>query len=199
MDTVRSFEWLDASELNPALNHLPLWLLDIDGVLNAFDHPMMHSWFNRARFNKSSLSADAFQDLEQFSVKTSGGSEFQFISSLELMADLVRLHDSGFVEIAWLTTWQHDAVSEVAPLFGLPHFPVAATQYGDDPWWKTHAGIEAIQLGRPIIWTDDDAITRKAARLFSESDIDHLLIQPNPNVALTRKHIAVIEEFLTDL
>jgi hypothetical protein len=198
MNSAERFQRLDAEALNPALNTRPLWLLDIDGVINAFEHPRMQRWSIPGLpvdKEENDRLADTFTDVEQFRVPTSDGSIFTFVTSMTLVREIIRLHRSGLVEIAWLTTWQHDAVDEVSPIFGFPVFPVAATE--DGGWeWKTEAAMEALRLRRPIIWTDDDAITLEAETLFSESDVPHLLIAPSPEAGLTPAHMKMIEDFL---
>lgn len=190
------FTQLDATGLDPARKHLPLWLLDIDGVLNAFEHPLMQLWRTPGIIPaEEDAPAEAFLDYERHRVPTSGGSSFIFVTSPTLIRNIVRLHESRQVEIGWLTTWQQDAVDEVSPILGLPAFPVVG--WSDGGWsWKTEAAMEALQLNRPIVWTDDDAITSEAEAVYRESPISHLLLAPEATTGLTPTHMTMIETFV---
>jgi hypothetical protein len=81
---------------------------------------------------------------------------------------LQALADSANLELAWATTWQHDANRFVGPAIGLPdiaviEFPeadLAPGPYGWSAWtdtggWKWPA-VAAYADGRPLAWLDDD-------------------------------------------
>jgi hypothetical protein len=177
---------LDPEAFDPARAHLPLMLLDIDGVLNAS---------RRALFAED---ANTYSDVAQYTVPADDGREFIFWTSPTLIAELCDLHESGAVEIAWLTTWQHQAKQHVAPTLGLPEFPVAADSRGrfSDYHWKQRAAEEALQLGRPVIWIDDTEITGEAQAAYRKSSIPYMLVSPDSTLGLTRVHMAEVREFL---
>lgn len=185
--TGASFSHLDTSGLDPARAHQPLLLLDIDGVVNAYAY----------RPGTTALPNDAFTDLQEFPVLTDGGQSFRFWVSPMLVASLLVLAEQ--VEVAWLTTWQDQANSRVAPALGLPAFPVAARDCAAlgrwDSDWKVQAALEALQLGRPLIWADDTEIGPRARRVFAASGVQHQLIVPHPRVGLTRADLEAMSRF----
>ena len=174
--------------LDPDKAHLPLLLLDIDGVLNAYKHDP----------KKAPLPAHAYQDLTSYSVSTVGGRAFTFWTSPTLISEINALDASGTVEIAWLTTWQYQANACVSPVLGLPQFPVAADQGGrfSDYYWKPRAASEALTLDRPIIWIDDVENAESVRKEYEESDIPHLLIAPDSRHGLLPGDIAAVKEFI---
>lgn len=179
------FHSLDTSALNP---DLPLMLLDVDGVLNAFQY----------RPAETDQPADAYTDLHEYDVPTDFGRTYRFWTSPTLIAEIAALHATGTVDIAWLTTWENQANTHAARVLGLPTFPVAATRGGrfSDYYWKARAGLEAMQLGRPVIWIDDTEVTPTEIDAYRESDVPHLLIAPDPAVGLTRTHMDDVRQFI---
>ena len=124
----------------------PILLLDVDGVLNAVRVELRPGW-RRATFNGFVLSWDP-----------------------TITARLRELHESGRVEIQWLTTWAHHADELLAEPMGLPRGlrthgreDVLPTGFGGERrgisgWWKL-AAIRAVveaEPGRRIVWIDDD-------------------------------------------
>lgn len=183
----RDFFSLYPESLDPGKAHLPLLLLDIDGVINAW----------RYRPAETNLPITGYEDLTEYDVPADNGRTYRFWTSPSLLADIIALHESNTVEIAWLTTWQHQANDHVSPTLGLPTFPVAADQGGrfSDYHWKSRAAVEALQLQRSIIWIDDTEIDEDSRRTYAESNVPHLLITPNDQVGLTKADIASIREF----
>lgn len=112
---------------------VPVWLLDIDGVVNAFE----------------SLGEDRFE--------TAIAKRFTITWDRTLTDRLHALHTSGRVEIRWLTTWGADANAYIAPLFCWTEFLVCGeVEYGVQ-WWKLRHAMAVIESeGRRVIWTDDD-------------------------------------------
>src|SRR5919112_4069774 len=105
----------------------PLLLLDVDGVLNAMRWELPPGW-RQGTFNGYVLSWDP-----------------------TVIARLRALHDSGRVEIQWLTTWAENADRLLAEPMGLPrglktHAPTGAAPTGflgplggRSGWWKLAA------------------------------------------------------------
>lgn len=187
--TAPNFDCLHPDALAPTRPGQPLLLLDIDGVLNAF----------RYRPGQTPLPDDAYDDLAEFTVPTTGGQAFRFWTSPRLIADIVALHEAGAAEIAWVTTWEHDANLHAGPILGLPEFPVAAmkTRF-DDYSWKPCAAVEALQLGRPVVWIDDVEIGEPQRRAYADSGLPHVLISPDPRHGLTRSDVARVRDFLDE-
>lgn len=175
-------------ELDPAKSHLPLILLDVDGVLNAFSYSPA----------ETSLPDTAFSDLTEYNVwNEAHGRSYRFWVSPELIADIRAIHDSGLTEIAWLTSWRDEANTQVAPTLGLPRFPVVGYPRGiSDYSWKQQTAMEALWLGRPVAWLDDDEILYPASSAFDEAPFPTLTISPDPRVGLTRADIDDILRFI---
>src|SRR3954470_13919860 len=128
------------------LNDVPILLLDVDGVLNAARWELPEGW-QRGRFNGFVLSWDP-----------------------TVTARLRELHESGRVEIQWLTTWTTDADELLAEPMGLPRGlrthsreGVLPTGFGGERrgipgWWKLAAArtIAEAEPDRRIMWIDDD-------------------------------------------
>ena len=110
-----------------------MWLLDVDGVVNAFE----------------SLGDERFE--------TAMANDFVITWDRTLTDRLHNLHLSGRVEIRWLTTWADDANVFISPLFGWSELTVSgAPDYGRE-WWKLRYAIAVVeQEHRRLIWTDDD-------------------------------------------
>jgi len=179
---------LATSDFDPSLADKPLMLLDIDGVLNAY----------RYRPAESVLPVGGYEDLTEFDVYVDEDRSYRFWTSPTLISELKEIASSGLVEVAWLTTWENRANLKVCPVLGLPVFPVAAGQYGrfSDYYWKPRAAVEAIELGRPIVWVDDVEIRSTEREAFAESGLPHLLIAPDPEFGLTRGDMSSIRDFI---
>lgn len=102
---------------------LPLVLLDVDGVLNALGLPGPgddRQW--------RTGSARAM------------GRQWPIRYAPAVVDRIVGWVADGWAEVAWLTTWGHDANDSLRRLLGMPELPVAGTH--DDaqgPVWSTEA------------------------------------------------------------
>ena len=120
------------------MREIPIWLLDVDGVINAFDEtrPVLGEW----------------GDWETFTARG-----FPIRHSPAMVERIRALHEAGRVEVRWLTTWGSYANTDLEPL-GLPAFEVAAEQPFRErlSWWKLPVAQDLFARGHQIIWTDDD-------------------------------------------
>src|SRR5689334_3933257 len=95
-----------------------VWFLDIDGVINSFPAPPeVTDWKYE---NKIILG-------------------YSIWYAPELIKFIDDIHDSGKVEVRWLTTWEHRANENFAPEVGFRNrFEVEDRDYayGDFAWWK---------------------------------------------------------------
>lgn len=179
----------------------PVWLLDIDGVINACTKkPDRNVW-----------SADDWQ----FGKAKGGDHEWPIWWSRQVVDFIRNVHESDLAEIRWHTTWQKDAAALEA-LVGLPSFPVAdAPEYFESgsaeaaaairedrarTWWKLPAAERVVrEERRPLIWTDDD-ITWSLARYDKDAGLRAyapvLLISPQETLGLTKKQLRQISDFL---
>lgn len=176
----------------------PVWLLDIDGVINAVAEQPDSSVWPAARWVHASA--------------TCTGVEWPLLAARPVLEFIRKVHRSGRAEIRWHTTWQHEAAG-VARALGLPDFPVqpvpelAAYQHqlvgGAAPtgpaWWKLPAAQRVVGEGRALVWTDDDADAQ-----LRRWNVEHplyripsvLIICPRTEIGLTDCDLLAIDAFL---
>lgn len=172
----------------------PVWFLDVDGVINA-------------------LSTVGEKHYEEFScweeVRVNG---YRIRYAPELIEFINRMSER--VDIHWLTTWDDNAVTMLAPALGLKEFkvakatglvlPFAGMNYlAQNRWWKWNAVIEHIENGGgDFIWTDDQntATVRNATRKLADKEgLEHSIITPSKDTGLGRLDITRIENFVDTL
>lgn len=157
----------------------PIWLLDVDGVLNVVCHPSRPP---RTWSRWSSGTADAH------------GSCFLITFAPDLIAAIRDLHEAGAVEVRWLTTWGEHANGGLRELLSLPAFPVAAEPAVASAWWKLPCAARVVEEGRPVIWTDDDLRFSATAARWA-ADMGVLAIAPRPSIGLTPADLDRIRAF----
>lgn len=158
----------------------PVWLLDVDGVLNAH-HP---GWDRPSR----SGFARAL------------GGHFRITWAPQVVEALWAL--DARVEVRWASTWV-DWIDQIEGLLGLPAWPPAFAHDGS-PAVGAHRAKLTAALGvvegecRPLIWTDDDAIPEdsRTLRRLTTGRAPALLIRPHPAKGLQPEHLAAIERFV---
>jgi HAD domain in Swiss Army Knife RNA repair proteins len=165
----------------------PILLLDVDGVLNAALLELPEGW-RRGTFNGFLLSWDP-----------------------TVTARLRELHESGRVEIRWLTTWAEKADELLAEPMGLPRGlrvhgreGVASTGFsgrlrGAAGWWKLDAAraLADAEPGRRIVWIDDELADQADDVVEWLGAHPHVLVvAPNLFTGLTHEHLDEIEEWL---
>lgn len=167
----------------------PVWLLDVDGVLNAIsrkgDQRVWPDW--------------------ETGVAHGGGADWPILWSPAVALFVREVAMSGAAEVRWHTTWQHEAVA-IERLLGLPQLEVAAApEYLDrsftaraireekPPWWKLPAAERVLlEEKRPLIWTDDDI----SGQLRNYVRAGATLISPNEHIGLSPANLRTIEEAL---
>jgi hypothetical protein len=186
---------------NPPQPHtppVPLWLLDVDGVLNAVATTPPRAW---AQWRTGEALAD--------------GVAWPIRFAPTLVHAVGRLHERGLVECRWLTTWGDAANEGLRRLLGLPAFRVVAppppstrafgTHHGaalaadttEAEWWKLAAvrGLLARER-RPVIWTDDELGRHPEAIAWIRScGVRSLLLSPRPDVGLTPRDLRDVQGF----
>ncbi|SDC77384.1 hypothetical protein SAMN05660690_2493 [Geodermatophilus telluris] len=165
----------------------PILLLDVDGVLNAPRRELPDGW-RRGTFNGFLLSWDP-----------------------TITARLRELHESGRVEIQWLTTWTTDADRLLAEPMGLPRglrtharADAAPTGFlgifgGASGWWKLDAAREVAESepDRRIVWIDDDLAEQAEDTGDWLAAHPHVLVvAPDLYVGLTHEQLDRIEAWL---
>ena len=182
---------------------IPVWLLDVDGVVNA----------------TSKKPDGSIWPKDQWSTGTANGEDREWpILWAQPVVEFIRMvHESGRAEVRWHTTWQHHAAA-IEDLVGLPKLAVAEAPEFDNQaqyaarailnqlprWWKLPAALRVVEVEqRPLIWTDDDISSELHDRRY---DLDNLrrnaptlAISPNRFIGLTPKHLRQIASWLTDL
>jgi hypothetical protein len=155
----------------------PVWLLDVDGVLNA-DYP-------------------AWDEEPARDVATANGWEYPMTWSPSLVERIKGLHDSGLVEVRWSTTWVSHA-DELERVFGLDlklAFP--ADEYSISRA-KQGAALRVVDHERrALIWTDDDVVPLVGTLrdYLDDHEVPTLLIKPSFSEGLTPTHIDQITAF----
>lgn len=167
----------------PQTASTPVWLLDVDGVLNA-DRP---GWGAPARQGHVPLA----------------GFYYRLRWSPGLVERVTALHESGSVEIRWATTWV-DHIELVERLLRLPAFASAFRGLGQLPAYKAplrklDAALGVVEVERrPLVWTDDDAIPGggEARDRLELAGVPVMFIVPDPRTGLQPEDLDAIEEFI---
>ncbi len=165
----------------------PILLLDVDGVLNTPRRDLPEG-FARGRFNGYVLTWDP-----------------------GITARLRGLHESGRVEIQWLTTWTTDADRLLAGPMGLPRGLVTHARAdavptgflgsldGASGWWKLAVAREvaAAEPDRRIVWIDDDLAEQADDTGEWLAAHPHVLVvAPDLYVGLTHEQLDAVEAWL---
>jgi hypothetical protein len=160
----------------------PVWLLDVDGVLNA----------TRPGWGGSPRSGRAFAN----------GVGWPMRFAPALMSRLRAVHGSGDVEIRWATTWVDD-IDQITTLMGLPRWECAfsLTRAGSDAISAKHAAaLHVVRTeGRPLVWTDDEVVPIAGSypdRRLRTAGPPVLLIRPRKANGLQPNQLDEIEEFV---
>ena len=116
-------------------------------------------------------------------------------------------HAIGAVRVQWLTSWENEAATTLAPALGLPDWPVHTRRtaprwhevpYDDDNWWKQRVVLAALEAGERAIWCDDDIAYRADQDLLTRLYGHRLLaISPNSATGLTAADLNTIEAWAT--
>ena len=171
----------------PPTTDVPILLLDVDGVLNAACLDLPDGW-KRGTFNGFVMSWDP-----------------------TVTARLRALHESGRVEIHWLTTWAANADRLLAEPMGLPRGLKTHAREGAAPtgfagelrglssWWKLAAAraVAEAEPDRRIVWIDDDLAEQAAETGEWLAAHPHVLVvAPDLFAGLTHAQLDEIEAWL---
>ena len=156
----------------------PVWLLDVDGVLNA-SRP---GWGGPPRIRFA----------------YSGGLEYRIRWAPALLERIRALHAARRVEVRWCTTWCAEA-EQLERLFAMPVLSRAWAghlTHEEAVTAKLAAARAVLADGRRLIWTDDDVVPT-AGPVHAELTADGraLLIAPDPRRGLQPGDLVLIEAF----
>lgn len=111
-------------------------------------------------------------------------------------------------DLAWATSWEQQANTEVAPRIGLPSLSVvqwpepSIEREREDQWfglhWKTRP-LVAWAERRPFIWVDDEMTDADRDWVRTHHDGRALLHHVAPSRGLTAEDIAVFDRWLRSL
>lgn len=160
----------------------PVWLLDIDGVLNT--HPTRAAQRNVVRTPTDDWTIDWNPAI------------------IEVIKDV---YARDVVDLVWLTTWEPE-IHLISPLFDMPFLPcghqvlhTVSTKFPNAPvtdWSKRLVFNHYRSLGHPVVWTDDSAIDVREVNDTVGSLDDVLFIRPNYRIGLTPEHLVLIMSFI---
>lgn len=151
----------------------PLLLLDIDGVLNP-------TYPDRTEFTDFTH------------VETPWSNFFLSPEQGELLRRLTK-----FVDIVWATSWVDYANEHISPFYGLPQLPVIYFTPEGAESLKIQNIIEyTVEHNKPFIWVDDEIEDTFYSNIQQKCGHEHFeLITTNPDIGLTKKHVAQIYQF----
>ncbi len=187
---------------------VPLLLLDVDGVLNALP--------------------DECSDLEVWTDWRSGwattdDTRWPITYSPTVVSHLRSWHQTGALELQWLTTWGHAANGELRDLLGLPELAVAGTYdesdrdgspegpgtahasvapAAPDPltgrWWKYDVVQRLLREhpDRELIWVDDELHKASRFRTWAKRHPRVHAIGPNPRCGLTPRDLKALAKLV---
>jgi len=165
----------------------PIFLADVDGVLNAFRHR-------------------PGPGQPQYKWRRIQGYKIFFRPEwVEWVDGLVAVSDEY-----WASMWHSAAVDHFAPRTGIGtgigryidfdfhHERALGERTGGGVGPYKHPGIVATVGDRPFVWIDDDIAEWQHhwAAQRNAGGIPTLLIQPDPAVGLTEEHVALAHQFL---
>lgn len=151
----------------------PVLFLDIDGVLAPFEHRQ--------------------PEMVPISV---GGWQGTVLVSPPVLDKIRVMHETGLIEVRWLTSWDEDAPDLFAPATGLgayTGYPEPSTGAG---YWKENVVRTHAASGRPFIWVDDEMADYPSCDQFAIEVAGHgLFVAPDPRTGLAMSDLDAIETF----
>lgn len=159
----------------------PIWLLDVDGVMNAVQMP-----------GKVPTGPGMWTEWEMTSANG-----FGITWSPQLVKRMNDLVVADKVEIVWLTTWWDNI--EDLPFPDWHGFRVANTReeyLSHVSWWKLPVVQRLYSPDQKMVWTDDDIDYDREAVDWLTGKHNILPICPKTLIGITPNHMDKIEEFL---
>lgn len=154
----------------------PIWLMDVDGVLNAVNYQP---------------SPDQRREVLN---------GFAITWTPAITDAIAALHNEGLVEVRWLTTWADLANDHIGPALGWPDLKVVASPYDASrtAWWKLAYVMDLAVDDQLIVWADDDILGDPDARnwLKQEDAGNVFTICPDTRVGLTMEDVDRVAAWL---
>ena len=176
----------------PGSNKIPVWLLDVDNVINV---PPPYSYDSGNNVKKRYKNHPEW-------IKTVIH-DFQIMYATAVVDFINDVSRQGLVKIKWTTSWGEYVVSEFAPGVGLDTFAVTDVKgsefiYPHSKWWKYLGAKQAAEQG-PFIWTDDDISKEAKLSVLAVGEKhghDGVVIAPARSRGLEQPHLDEIMDFL---
>lgn len=171
------------------MSERPWLLMDVDGPLS----PFRARWFERA----VAPAPFCFHELA-----TSSGQSFRVALNPEHGEELREL--SQAYDLAWATTWQHDANRLIAPILGLSRDLPVVPLLRPRGWlqrrsWKTEQVCDWVGR-RPFAWFDDEINRRTRAWARGAAWLSpHLFVRVAPEDGLGDQHFDALWDFVEGL
>jgi hypothetical protein len=117
---------------------------------------------------------------------------------------LVKLAEVTGAELVWATYWRARANTWIGPMIGLPSLrfvPIPTRMRlgampAPGPWKAHHVAAWAGRV--PFVWLEDDVHVDRC--LAQESDLgQYLVVRVDPDLGLTRHHVAEARAWLNEL
>ncbi|GAA2370120.1 HAD domain-containing protein [Dactylosporangium salmoneum] len=153
----------------------PVWLLDVDGVIN--------------------VAEPAWTGAPRRGAATAEGVGWPLRWSPRLVKRIRQLHRDGVLEVRWCSTWCAWP-EQIARALRMPCLDRAFGDVPDASVAKLAAARAVLRGGRRLVWTDD-VVVPEPGDLHDELTAGGraLLIRPDPRHGLTPAHLDAIEAF----
>jgi hypothetical protein len=157
----------------------PLILIDVDGVLNPSFSAKTRK---RLQYHEGWIRPRGYYHGDEYRL---------FLNPLhgKWLRELSRETDA---ELAWGTTWEECANSQVGRWLKLPPLPWAPA-----PKHRKPDGVVPWTGGRPFAWFDDD--TSIEGKVKQRTSQPHKVIWVDEHTGLTQEHIRYAREWLLSL
>lgn len=156
---------------------IPVWLLDVDGVINA----------NRPGWGGAPWTTTVYAEVE-----------YKLRWEPKLTARIRRWIHDQVIDVRWCTTWCPNA-DLLERAWSLPPlvrcWPDEPVSPGSRHAAKVAAALAVIGAGRRLIWTDDEAIPENGPDRERLDAAGSLLIAPRSSRGLRPEHVDAIAAY----
>ncbi|MFF1392501.1 hypothetical protein ACFVZD_01595 [Streptomyces sp. NPDC058287] len=166
----------------------PLLLLDVDGPLNPYAARLPHL---------RGYSAHRFHPANWLSRQTPGSRRHRRGLRVVLNSSHGRRLVGLPFELAWATTWMHEANEMIGPAIGLPaalpviEWPELFARDPDGLYWKTRPLLDWA-AGRPFAWVDDMITDLDSRHVTAHHDAPALLLRIHPRHGLRERDFTTL-------